>query len=1144
MKQTKLLFLLLLLMAIPATMRAYVKGEIVRKDGYIYQVIDMTKYELSFVGVENSVSGAISVPATVNPEAGTTFKVTKVGGNENYNCTNVTKISLPEGVTEIAYGSFGNASLTDVSIPSTVTTISSTAFYRVKELPKFSVPSASTSFSADANGCLYSKNKDILYAVPTNVATVNGKYTVDNSVKKIINGAFTNAKGVKKIVLPPNLQEVGTGFPSIIANSSELEAFELTPSASCPFKVIDGVLFKDKMLTNYPPAKQTEKYTVPDGITSIAERGIEGSRYMKEIDLNNVTKLSTNALYTNHQLKTVTLPKKLELTGVSGAIANCYSIAEYKTPAGGCDNFEAVDGVIYSKGDKSTLYFFPPAKAVTDGKYTIKSWVKTVDKNAFLGSKTIKEVTVPTNVETINENAFNNMAGLEKVIFSEPSKVQIIEKGAFGQCYKLKEVTLPKSLTELNQIFSLSENLETINVPADSKLTSINDNALQSNTKLKNFNFLGSCDLTTIKAGAFQGLAQLQEFKFPKGVSTIENNAFNGCQAMKTAKFDDNAVITTIGAGAFADCGLTSIDIPKSVTKLENEAFRKCSALTEVNVSENLTDISSQAFKYCENLENINVSKKNTAYSSVDGYLLTKNKKTLVLFPHGKAHEKFTLLPPSITKIGDYAFYECKNLTSVMIPNKVTFIGDRAFSLCTNLKDMAFLCERPIDPSNIDQRSNHKSFDDGESGTTNMPANINIYVRKDLKAQYDAIPFYKNNFKSINSSFEEDGNEYLQVAGNVADLLSVKSEHHTFVVPEKTVSGLDVALIGDYAFQGASNKIKEVVVKKHVEYIGAQAFMTNTTNKSSTIENVFFISNQPSKRMLSTTRFELDETGTNYKEFASTTHIYVKKSVLEQYKTKWKKQMWETATGNMKDSPDDYQFYKQIDYKIKGTPALTNKLYSTFSREFDVDFGDVDDSNNRLFWDATKNCPKVIAFTSGEKIGESIIRMRSINLGEDKSKDGLYVPANTGVVLKAIDGSLPNNFYYRIGEDDKWTYSGSNILKPVTVDSKDIVETEDGNTNFYISGGKAFRVAKAGQFKTNNKLTIGVHKAYININVPAGAKLSLVFGDNETNGIESVSDLEDKTTTNDDAYYNLNGQKVEKPVKGVYIHNGKKVIVR
>ena len=205
------------------------------------------------------------------------------------------------------------------------------------------------------------------------------------------------------------------------------------------------------------------------------------------------------------------------------------------------------------------------------------------------------------------------------------------------------------------------------------------------------------------------------------------------------------------------------------------------------------------------------------------------------------------------------------------------------------------------------------SFDDGTAGTTNMPKNINIYVRKDLKAQYDAIPFYKK-FKSIQPSFEESGNEYLQVSPTVVDLLSVKSQNHTFVVPEKTTtnSNLEVALIGDYAFQNASSKIKEVVIKNNIEYIGAKAFMTQIDNNSSTIENVFFISKTPSKKMLSTTRFELDETNDNYKEFANTTNIYVKKSVAEKYKKEWKKQRWDTATGMMKDSPDDYQFYKQF----------------------------------------------------------------------------------------------------------------------------------------------------------------------------------------------------------------------------------------
>lgn len=1145
MKKTKLLFLLVLLAAIPVTTQAYVLREIVKKDGLIYQVIDLTNFKVSLVGTESSVSGEVNVPATFDDGKGTTFYVTRMGGNENYNCgSGVTKINLPEGVTEIYGGALGGASFAEMTIPSTVSTITHTAFYRFSSLPKFTVASGNANFSSDADGCLYSKNMEDLYAVPTGVNTTGGTYTVNSNVKNIFKCAFTNAQGVKKIVLPANLQSVETGFPSIIPYSSELEEFELASGGSTPYKVIEGVLFKDNTLSNYPPAKPTADYKVPDGITSIAERAIEGSRYMKTIDLNDVVELSKNALYTCHQLKTVTLPAHLKVDGVAGGISNCYNLSEYKTPSD-CENFEAIDGVVYSKGDHSILYFFPPAKAVTDGKYTVANWVKTIEKNAFLGTTTIKELTIPANVEAINDDAFSNMKNLSKVSYVEPSNVQTIGTGAFGQCPALTEATLPSSLTELADIFSLSKNLETINVPADSKLTTILPNALQTNTKLKNFNFLGDCDLQTIGRGAFQNLSQLQEFNFPKGVTDIGANAFNGCTSMTTATFDENAVITTIGAGAFADCGLTSIDIPSSVTKIEREAFRNCAALTVVNISENLTDISSEAFKYCENLVDINVDKNNPAYSSVDGYLLSKDKQTLVLFPHGKAHEKFTLLPPSITTIGDYAFFECENLTNVTIPNKVTTIGARAFSLCKNLKDIAFLCDEPIDPANIDQRPNYMSFDNGTAGTTNMPANINIYVRKDIIDQYNAIPFYKDNFKSIQPSFVENGNEYLQVAGNVADLLSVKSENHTFVVPEVTESGLEVALIGDYAFQTASDKIKEVVVKNHIEYVGAKAFITNISNNSSTIENVFFISNAPSKRMLSTTRFELDETNTNYKEFASTTNIYVKKSVAETYKELWKKQRWNISAGAMEDSPADYQFYNQIDYKIKGTPALTNKLYSTFSREFDVDFGDVDDSGSRLFWDTAENCPKVIAFTSGEKVGNSFIRMHSINLGDDLAKDGLYVPANTGVVLKAIDGSLPSDFYYRIGEDDVWSYTGENILKPVTVDDKDIVETEEGNTNYYVSGGKAYLVSKSQQFKNEGKLTIGVHKAYININVPSGApQLTLLFDDGETTAIDNINVENNITSEGDDAYFNLNGQRVTNPTKGVYIHNNKKVIVK
>lgn len=1142
MKKTLLFILTLLLLVIPIQTMAYTVGETIWHEDFAYRVLDITKFNVSFIGVRDTKSGAINVPEQFNDGKGTIFHVTEIGGG-GAKCKNITAITLPETIEKLGDACFGDANIAELTIPKNVKTIVHSAFYNIGTKPKITVTSGNQHFASDANGCLYSKDMKELYSVPSALNPAGGTYNVNESVENIYYSAFHQVAGLRKLVLPKDLKYIEIGFPTITP-TDDLEEFELPTGGNSNYKVINGVLCKDTELLAYPRAKTDKDYKVPDGITSIAARAIDKCKFMETIDLNKVTKLNNTSIYGALKLKTITLPKDLEKDNVVGAIASCEYIEEYKAPAGGCVNFDVTDGIVYSK-DKSVLYFFPPQKSVSNGKYTVTSSVKTIAKYAFAGCSTITELTIPTNVEKLEESAFNNVYNMTKLSFDEMSKVTTIDKSAFGWCQKLQQATLPSSLTEIGNIFTSCEKLEIINIPNNSKLKTIKKDAFKTNKKLKEFNFKGSCDLEKIEESAFYGLIELEKIVFPKTVSTIEKNAFAGCSKLKTAEFAADAVITTIGQGAFADCGLTSISIPKSVTKLDREAFRNCKALTVVNVSENLTDISPEAFKYCENLVDINVDKKNTKYSSVDGYLLTKDKETLVLFPHGKAHAKFTLLPPSITKIGDYAFFECEKLTSVMIPNKVTSIGVRAFSLCKNLKDIAFLCDAPIPETNINQIENHKSFDDGTAGTTNMPSNITIYVRKDLKAQYEAIPFYQK-FKSIQPSFIENGNEYLQVSPTVVDLLSAKSENHTFVVPEKTITNgnLEVALIGDYAFQTASSKIKEVVIKNNIEYIGAKAFMTNIINNSSTIENVFFISKRPSKKMLSTTRFELDETGTNYKEFASITKIYVKKSVAEKYKEEWKKQMWDTATGTMKDSPDDYQFYKQIDYKIKGTPALTNKLYSTFSREFAVDFGDVDDNNTRLFWDAAKNCPKVIAFTSGEKIGNSVIRMKSINLGNDIAKDGLYVPANTGVVLKAIDGSLPNDFYYRIGEDDLWSYTGSNIVKPVTVDAKDITDTEDGNTNFYISNGKAFRVSQAQQFKAQNKLTIGVHKAYININVPAGAKLSLVFDDGEITSIENISTAENTTSANDDAYYNLNGQRIQKPTKGIYIHKGKKVIVK
>ena len=73
-----------------------------------------------------------------------------------------------------------------------------------------------------------------------------------------------------------------------------------------------------------------------------------------------------------------------------------------------------------------------------------------------------------------------------------------------------------------------------------------------------------------------------------------------------------------------------------------------------------------------------------------------------------------------------------------------------------------------------------------------------------------------------------------------------------------------------------------------------------------------------------------------------------------------------------------------------------------------------------------------------------------------------------------------------------------------------------------------------------------VHKAYAKIpGVPAGAKIQFITGDEELTptGIE-VADGLDTKQDEDAACYNLYGQRIEKPTRGVYIHQGKKIIVK
>ena len=198
--------------------------------------------------------------------------------------------------------------------------------------------------------------------------------------------------------------------------------------------------------------------------------------------------------------------------------------------------------------------------------------------------------------------------------------------------------------------------------------------------------------------------------------------------------------------------------------------------------------------------------------------------------------------------------------------------------------------------------------------------------------------------------------------------------------------------------------------------------------------------------------------------------------------------------------------------KVTAAPPASIKIYiseagyATYASNFDLDFTDVDDLN---------------AFIAKEVDDE--VKLIPKN----------KIPSGTGILLHATDGG------------------GKEYTVPTTTET-----TDDVSNNLFVRGtGAAVTTSGGGSFKNyilnvvNNKLgfyqangkTVATNRAYLHTDVaaPAGA-IELVFDDEETTGIANVSV---KNTTSSE-YFNLAGQRVAQPTKGLYIVNGKKVVIK
>ena len=261
-------------------------------------------------------------------------------------------------------------------------------------------------------------------------------------------------------------------------------------------------------------------------------------------------------------------------------------------------------------------------------------------------------------------------------------------------------------------------------------------------------------DNTTVTvAGYPSGRKPTGDLTIPKSVT------FRGCPYP----------VTSIGDGAFRGCwGLTSVTIPNSVTSIGGSAFYGCSGLTSVTIPNSVTSIrggafgGGAAFGSCSGLTSIKVESGNSVYDSRENCNAIIETATNTLISGCKN----TIIPNSVTSIGDEAFSGCWGLTSVTIPNSVTSIGDGAFEHCTGLTSVTIpnsvtsIGEEAFSYctglTRIDAYPNPEKVSIGADAFDGVPKDGTLHVLPKYLSAYQTASEWKN-FTNIKGDLTEIG---------------------------------------------------------------------------------------------------------------------------------------------------------------------------------------------------------------------------------------------------------------------------------------------------------------------------------------------------------------------------------------------------
>ena len=334
-------------------------------------------------------------------------------------------------------------------------------------------------------------------------------------------------------------------------------------------------------------------------------------------------------------------------------------------------------GVKYSKDGRKLL----EAPQELDRTYSIRKGTKVVCDRAFCLCSSLTEIVIPNSVASIGDSAFLGCISLTEIVI--PNSVICLNGNPFIGWKGKLECLSPSFVYEDNILFNKdksriisfrNQKLTLYVIP--NSVTSIGDSAFYDSRSLSNIVIPNS--VTSIGDSAFEGCNSLGSLVIPNSVINIGKGAFKWCKSLAEIVIPNS--VTNIGKGTFANCSyLADVVIPDGVTSIGNNAFMSCSSLEYISLPKSVICLNGNPFfNWNGKLECLS---PNFIYE--DNILFNKDKSRIISFRNQKLTSY--VIPDSVTRIEDRAFFRCKSLVEVVIQNSVTSIGDRAFCGCKSL---------------------------------------------------------------------------------------------------------------------------------------------------------------------------------------------------------------------------------------------------------------------------------------------------------------------------------------------------------------------------------------------------------------------------------------------------------------------------